>query len=162
MGGLRRRGEIRPGIFGLLPWRERSRSDVPDGVLQRPVVLPRDVRRLGQPAFIYDLYEILTGEAYDPVEANDFFSFNVLYGAGHRPSVRSFSHRSPPREGNGRATENVVLYFDMLLGPDPERKETIVDYFRSHPNDEDDEGEEMTSYVVHWHPGPGDGLTSML
>lgn len=108
---------------------------------------------VGQPAFIRELMELLTGEACPAIETGEFFSFNVLHGAGRRPNVRSFSH--PPARDGGRShdVENAILYFDMLLGPDPGRKGLIEDYFRSHPGEEDDE--EIVAYAVHWRPDMG-------
>ncbi len=108
---------------------------------------------IGQPAFIYELMELLTGRTYPPVNTDDFFSFNVLYEAGRKPSVRSFSYLMPPGKDKGYGIEHAVLYFDMLLGPDPARKDVIIDYFASHPEEEDDEEErERSLYAVCWHP----------
>jgi SAM-dependent methyltransferase len=108
---------------------------------------------LGQPAFIYELMEILAGERYAAVDTDDFFAFNALYEAGRRPSVRSFSHRITPEESGDHAIQNAILYFDMLLGPDEKRKETISEYFDARSDDGEEGEPERSLYVVHWHPG---------
>lgn len=107
---------------------------------------------LGQPDYIYELWERFTGEKPIPVDTDEFFSFNVLCEAGRKPSVRCISHTSTNR-GESHAVENAILYFEMLLGPDKARDRQIADYLGEFPR-EDDIGEESdrSLYVVHWRP----------
>jgi hypothetical protein len=94
----------------------------------------------------------LTGEKCPEIDANEFFSFNTLYDAGRCPSARYFSYEAP-RAYKNHAVDNAILYFDMLLGPDEERKRTIIDYFNTRPEDDDSEEYlDRSLYVVYWEP----------
>lgn len=107
---------------------------------------------MGQPAFIYELWEQFTGEKPIPVNTDEFFSFNALCEAGRRPSVRCISQTSVSNGGN-HDVENAILYFEMLLGPDQDRNQIIAEYLEGHRHEDWDEVESDRSlYVVHWSP----------
>lgn len=108
---------------------------------------------LGQPAFMHQLWEMLTGERPRPQAERHFFAFNALLETGRVPSVRAFMYRSGRVQPREEVVRNMILYFDMLLSLDERQKRMIREYVSAHlPEDSGEEEADRSMYLVYWQP----------
>jgi SAM-dependent methyltransferase len=106
----------------------------------------------GQPEYMRELWELLTGERPMPEKEDKFYAFNTLYEAVRMPSAHAFRYRSPRVKPREEIVRNALLYFEMLMPLDEEQKKIIREYLSSHLPEDAEGGAERSMYLVYWQP----------
>ncbi len=75
-----------------------------------------------------ELWEIITGQPFDPGDLDIIYPLNLLYTWGYRPSLRFYRHNRSDWAPLEEAAENLLQYLHVATDHDERAREIVYNY----------------------------------